>query len=220
MPHRLISVARATGLLLALLAATASAVGGLSWLTAGLLNAVVVDGVTLDELVGLIAVLGCWLCVGWLALAMACTVAAVAPGAIGRWCAAAADVLAPWTLRNLVVAGLGLSVLAGPAAAASGFAPTVGLDQATESARDRRVGQARFAHDLPPLDRPADGAQVVTVQPGDSLWSIAARVLGAHATDADIAAAWPRWYAANRDVVGPDPNLLLPGQQLAPPPYA
>ena len=28
---------------------------------------------------------------------------------------------------------------------------------------------------------------------------------------------WPRWYAANREVVGADPDLLVPGQQLAPP---
>ena len=49
---------------------------------------------------------------------------------------------------------------------------------------------------------------------GDTLWSIAARRLGEGATDAEVAAAWPRWYAANRDVVGPDPDLLLPGQVL------
>ncbi len=57
----------------------------------------------------------------------------------------------------------------------------------------------------------------VTVHRGDTLWDLAARHLGGRATDAEIAAEWPRWYAANREAIGADPDLLLPGQQLAPP---
>ncbi|WP_425600034.1 hypothetical protein [Ornithinimicrobium sufpigmenti] len=30
----------------------------------------------------------------------------------------------------------------------------------------------------------------------------------------DIAEEWPRWYAANRELIGPDPDLILPGQEL------
>lgn len=56
--------------------------------------------------------------------------------------------------------------------------------------------------------------QEVVVRAGDSLWSIAARHLGADASDAEIAAAWPRWYASNTDVIGADPSLILPGQAL------
>jgi nucleoid-associated protein YgaU len=52
---------------------------------------------------------------------------------------------------------------------------------------------------------------------GDSLWLIAARRLGPDATDAAIAAAWPRWYAANRTVVGADPDMIIPGQVLTAP---
>src|SRR4051812_27971727 len=58
---------------------------------------------------------------------------------------------------------------------------------------------------------------LVTVRRGDTLWSIAARHLGPSASDAEIAHEWPRWYAANRDALGDDPDLLLPGQQLRPP---
>ncbi|QIM21402.1 LysM peptidoglycan-binding domain-containing protein [Phycicoccus sp. HDW14] len=54
----------------------------------------------------------------------------------------------------------------------------------------------------------------VVVHRGDSLWSIAARHLGPGATDAEVARAWPHWYAENHDVVGPDPDRLLPGQVL------
>jgi nucleoid-associated protein YgaU len=46
------------------------------------------------------------------------------------------------------------------------------------------------------------------------LWGIAARHLGPDASDAEVAREWPRWHAANRDVVGDDPDLLLPGQVL------
>lgn len=62
-----------------------------------------------------------------------------------------------------------------------------------------------------------DERTLVTVRRGDTLWDLAARHLGPQATDAEIAAEWPRWYAANREVVGDDPDLLLPGRQLQAP---
>jgi nucleoid-associated protein YgaU len=55
------------------------------------------------------------------------------------------------------------------------------------------------------------------VRPGDSLWLIAAHRLGPTATDADVAVTWPRWYAANRAVIGADPDLIRPGQLLSAP---
>ncbi|GAA4833926.1 hypothetical protein GCM10023221_08060 [Luteimicrobium xylanilyticum] len=57
----------------------------------------------------------------------------------------------------------------------------------------------------------------VTVRRGDSLWAVAAAHLGPHATDAEIARAWPRWYEANSHVIGADPDLLLPGTVLVAP---
>lgn len=57
----------------------------------------------------------------------------------------------------------------------------------------------------------------VTVRAGDSLWSLTARYLGPDACAAEIARTWPRWWDHNREVVGPDPHLLLPGQVLLPP---
>lgn len=54
----------------------------------------------------------------------------------------------------------------------------------------------------------------IVVRAGDTLWSLAARHLGRQATVQDIAEEWPRWYAANRDVIGADPDLILPGQEL------
>jgi len=70
-----------------------------------------------------------------------------------------------------------------------------------------------------PAGRRASAADPVgvVVRRGDSLWALAARHLGPGATDAEIAAEWPRWYTANRATIGPDPDLLLPGQVLRPP---
>lgn len=64
-------------------------------------------------------------------------------------------------------------------------------------------------------DRPVSvtAAQpIVVVQPGDSLWAIASGT-----GTADVPAAVRAWYRANRDVIGPDPDLILPGQKLRDP---
>ncbi|VXB56573.1 conserved hypothetical protein [Arthrobacter sp. 9AX] len=57
----------------------------------------------------------------------------------------------------------------------------------------------------------------VTVLAGDTLWDIAAAAMGPGASDVEIAMQWPRWYEANRAVIGMDPDVLLPGQILQPP---
>ena len=57
---------------------------------------------------------------------------------------------------------------------------------------------------------------------GDCLWDIAADRLarlrsGLPVTDADVAIEVQAWWQANEAVIGPDPDLLLPGQVLQPP---
>src|SRR5205814_8604671 len=66
------------------------------------------------------------------------------------------------------------------------------------------------------LDPPAMHGETVTVRAGDTLWAIAGRGLGSR-DPALIAATWPRWYAANAAVIGPDPDRIVPGQRLTPP---
>ncbi|MGB3257173.1 MAG: hypothetical protein WBG89_11110 [Ornithinimicrobium sp.] len=63
---------------------------------------------------------------------------------------------------------------------------------------------------------PEESAAVV-VRRGDTLWAIAAADLAPGASEAQIAAHWPRWYEANRLTIGPDPDLILPGHILQPP---
>ncbi|WP_236121218.1 LysM peptidoglycan-binding domain-containing protein [Cellulomonas palmilytica] len=76
---------------------------------------------------------------------------------------------------------------------------------------------ATLASAVAPAAAHGNGSAVVVVEAGDSLWSIAAAHLPHGASDAQVAAAWPRWYEANRDVVGDDPDVLLPGQVLTAP---
>lgn len=57
----------------------------------------------------------------------------------------------------------------------------------------------------------------LVVRRGDTLWHLAARALGPSASAAQIAAEWPRWWQANRAVIGADPDLLMPGARLVAP---
>src|SRR6266571_4801912 len=55
---------------------------------------------------------------------------------------------------------------------------------------------------------------IYIVKPRDSLWTISHQFLGAHATTAEIASAWPQLFALNRRTIGQDPNLIRPGEAL------
>jgi nucleoid-associated protein YgaU len=64
---------------------------------------------------------------------------------------------------------------------------------------------------------PVAGPDSVTVRPGDSLWSIAAGLLGPGASNAEIARTWHRIAVHNGERLGPDPDLILPGTRLSVP---
>ncbi|MFI2103410.1 LysM peptidoglycan-binding domain-containing protein [Isoptericola sp. NPDC019693] len=101
--------------------------------------------------------------------------------------------------------------------------PAVPVDEeaaeeaATETAQDAveevvATPVARHA-----TDDDSDGGQGATthvVLRGDTLWDIAARSLGDSPTDAEVLREVTRWHAENRDVIGADPDRLLPGQVL------
>jgi hypothetical protein len=61
---------------------------------------------------------------------------------------------------------------------------------------------------------PAPGPRTVVVRAGDSLWSLAASRLPSSAPEAAVDAAWRRLYEHNRTTVGPDPDLIHPGDRL------
>ena len=158
---------------------------------------------------------------------LAVTVATL-PGACGRAGQRVAAAWSPVLLRGLVRAALGLTVAGGPlVAGTAAFAdppifPTLDRVVATAVApspppvRTAPVPTREPAR-VPTRPAPTAPSMVVIVRTGDTLWDIAARHLPPLHTDADIARSWPRWYAANRSVIGPDAGQIHPGQRLVAP---
>jgi len=61
-----------------------------------------------------------------------------------------------------------------------------------------------------------ESPRVLEVEPGDSLWSLTEEFLDSPG-DSKVATAWPELYEANRDLIGADPDLIHPGQELVVP---
>jgi hypothetical protein len=84
----------------------------------------------------------------------------------------------------------------------------------------RTLGSAGSLEGLQLPDRAETHGRHVVVRPGDTLWGIARdQVLRATSparppSATTVAAAVARLDAANRDVIGPDPDLIRPGQHL------
>jgi resuscitation-promoting factor RpfA len=98
--------------------------------------------------------------------------------------------------------------------------PPPAWPQGTNAPAMRPAAPVPPADPGPPAGQASNAAPAgtaVTVRPGDSLWLIAARRLGAGATPDQIGVAWREWYAANRALIGADPNLIRPGQVLLDP---
>ena len=190
-----------------------------------------------------------WALITWLATGLALVCLGRLPGLTGRVAAAVAAQALPTALRRSLEIALGASLALGtvgaaPALAAvsspaagpstgssSGPVAVVNLDwpgQASVPADPTSASSARPAAAVRPATAPGVRAGLV-VQPGDTLWSLAKRSLqvasgsgrsSVDPTDAQVATAWPSWWAANRAVIGDDPDLLRPGTALVTPPAA
>lgn len=193
---------------------------------------------SLQELAGFTAAAaGLGIAVVWsVGLAMAVAYAALRKAGHAA-AAAAAGALAPAFMKRLAVAVIGLNLVSGTGGAqAAEFFPQgsqppaiSSLEQPPQTVRPQWNPAAADGNDEHPTPhwkpRAAPDAQNVFVRPGrpefesqavaqegDSLWSLASAQLGPQATEADIAAHWPRWYERNRAVIGDSPDLILPGQ--------
>jgi nucleoid-associated protein YgaU len=164
-----------------------------------------------------------WVLAGYFCIAVAASSAAhvvTRLGMAGQWIGR----LAPRRVRRLVDAvlsvGVAASLVAGPAVGVAAAAtPPVAARTVAGSALDwpglvaPTASPPHHHHRAPP---PTNG-EVIVVQPGDTLWAIAARHLGPGASGASITAAWHAWYAENRAVIGPNPSLIQAGQRLVAP---
>jgi nucleoid-associated protein YgaU len=181
-----------------------------------------------DRVLAQLAGAALWVAACWTALGLLAAFGAVLPGLPGRISARICRAVLPRAARRLVAGTAGLGVLMAPAAA---LAASPGHSPVATSAAGRHVPSGPLpaptwptspSSERPVHHRPTTrSAETARVRPGDCLWRLAARHLPARAPDAEVAAYWPRWYAANRGVIGADPDLLLPGEVLhVPPPPA
>jgi nucleoid-associated protein YgaU len=199
--------------------ATASAV--LIWAASAPIGAVRAPGpAPADALLALGAAVVCAGLLGLSSVGAALWLAALLRGQLTGRLARLATQLTPRIVQAAIGLSVGAAVVGGPlgGAALGQVAGPIHHPIAQSGARAARSPA------LPPgwsPDRPAARsiarvAPVVVVR-GDTLWAIAARHLGRGASAAEVAAEWPRWHAANRSTIGPDPDLILPGQRLVAP---
>lgn len=166
-----------------------------------------------------------WLAALWLAVGMVANLGSALPGALGRTARTIARAALPRTVSTVIAGATGVGVLitcTGAQAATHRVPSRPGL-AAPSWPTDAPVHTPRWPTTAPrePEPKPVEHgahdrvpAASVVVARGDSLWRIAAQHLPGAPSDRRIAASWPRWYAANRKVVGPDPNHITPGEVL------
>ncbi|MGY1604157.1 LysM peptidoglycan-binding domain-containing protein [Geodermatophilus sp. SYSU D00815] len=172
------------------------------------------------------AALLAWSVWAWGAVGLALTAAGALPGLAGAAARCLLRVVLPAGARRATAVALGIGIGAGlgaPAlAVAAPAAPPV------TAAPDWPRTPAGTAPDWPQVEAPAAASEAPApagdehvVVRGDCLWDIAEaylrRTTGAVPGDRAIADAVTAWWSANAAVIGPDPDLLLPGQVLHPP---
>jgi hypothetical protein len=238
---RLTGTAAAMGVIAAVLSALTPGIAAMAAVLADAQQTA--DRLGPDTLVVAAAGLLAWAVWAWGALGLALTAASAIPGLLGLGARQILRVLLPTGARRAAALALGLGVgVAAPllvpattfgtpvaSAAVTPAGPAVVPDWPPASDPGEGPGEGTVP-DWPvgPQPRspvpdwspePPSGAHVVVR--GDCLWQIAAAQLrdtGHPApTDAETATAVHAWWTANASVIGPDPDLLLPGQVLRQP---
>jgi LysM repeat protein len=148
----------------------------------------------------------------WLALCVSACLAEAGSG--GRWRPLTG--LSPRAVRLLVGVVAGSALAAGTATAADRGGDAAGSPAESLAGLrlpERTTGEVRH----PPAsgavrNPPATGSEHV-VEPGDTLWGIAARLLPS-GSPTDVDRGWRTLYRANQRRVGADPDLIHPGTAL------
>ncbi len=138
--------------------------------------------------------------------------AALAVALAWAWLQGLAAVLDAWRgapapaghgLRRFVLAACGVALAGSLAAPAYATPDRSGPDLLSGlPLPDRAQGPAHPA------------ARSVVVRSGDSLWRLAEHEVRTRATDRQVSEGWHAIYRRNRGVIGPDPDLIHPGQVL------
>ena len=177
----------------------------------------------------------------WGALGLTLTALSALPGAAGTLARALTRFVLPGGARRAAALALGVGLVTGgpllagctPAsgalpravavASADGPAPSAQqpvADWPATPAPEPGPDRPTSAPVVPDWPAPAPGEHVVLR--GECLWDVAAgdlaQRIGRTPTDGEVAATVDAWWHANAAVIGPDPDLLLPGQVLRPPP--
>jgi LysM repeat protein len=197
-----------------------------------------------DAVLGSLGEMALWFASVWLAVAVTLAFAQQIPGRVGAIAGRMAAFVSPAVMRSVLAGGLGAGIVLAPIVA-SAATPDAGLhgqrasasgsvldpvtwpdsdnlstaqsinwplsDELAQAPGD--VSTTSPVTQIPGLDR----AVSIVVNPGDSLWSISSASLGPAATNAQIAAEWPRWYEANAATIGSDPQLIRAGITLVAP---
>jgi len=207
-----------------------------------------VDRTGADALVLVVVTALAWLVWAWGSLGLLLTALSTVPGAAGRLAGLLLVGVLPRAARRAaaVALGVGLSTIAPVVLSPAGspLAVAAAVDSpTTEAAPDHPApdwpgapppavpapapappaAMPAPASAAPAPDWPQIAADDHVVVRGDCLWDIAADHLHRQRPDvpaapADIQRAVHAWWETNAAVIGPDPDLLLPGQVLRPPP--
>lgn len=188
----------------------------------GLLHAQrTVDREGADALLLSAAGLAAWAVWAWGVLGLALTAASVIPGVVGRTAGGLLRVLLPAGARRSAALALGLGLGIAAPVVVGGPADGLRMDLAVATASGTVPDWPSADGDDVPDWPSAESAGSHVVVRGDCLWDIAGGRLvgsGTPPTDTEIAAAVQAWWSANEQVIGPDPDLILPGQVLRAPP--
>ena len=173
--------------------------------------------------------------VGYVLVVVALRTLSQLPGWTGRLAGRITFLLSPDLVRrllDLLVGGTLIAQVTLTALPGVSPSPRPGGVQAVTAPRLASVGpigpaearpsSRRLAAPLPPWlgGGPSSPAPRHTVEPGDTLWGIAATHLGrSERSSRNVHRYWQRIYRANRQVIGADPDLIRPGARLDVPPF-
>jgi LysM repeat protein len=122
------------------------------------------------------------------------------------WTKSACVVLA-WSILFILLVAVGMKGSARPAQANHRIASSTSSTSSTSRTSSTEVTLASTLSFTAASVPPAGPAAQYVVQPGDTLSGIAARF--------GVRGGWPALYAANRPIIGSDPDVVRPGTVLA-----